>query len=506
MASQELFRNCKLLEGAGLGELYRRVGKCCEVRGRDVARRVAGALYCKVLEAADALKSDGADGCLGEQRRLLGFMAGLLDEIASGGLSASRNYDGVEVSLHVVPVPLALTTKLQLGEGQRVVTFRLASAADALASILWLDMASRVLEALRRGSSVIAAVDLTHGINYASASLLRAGLSVADALSAVVQVVGSGTASFRFYNSDPVVKPAIEVRSREAYKIHLVASIEVDPDRAAEGFTESLLSRIPRQLGDLNAAKNAWREYAVLAGVHPGDDSFEAFVCSVTAASSGLPFWAAYFAGEVVEYMENSLGSNSAGRDPLSLFIETANRAREKLADFTLKPVRCGDFVSYNIEGIPAAVKSFSPLLTALMVVSAINRWAEEWRDCVEIEFSRGLNLQLGNARIHGLLAVKIRDKKCFDEFVVEKLRWVRLQSREIIHNEVIRDDRIEDEKVYGYMPGNIELRNLLAHAGLSRGAAILLHYKPKDGKKTLEHALLADTSDLRAKLRSLWK
>lgn len=62
---------------------------------------------------------------------------------------------------------------------------------------------------------------------------------------------------------------------------------------------------------------------------------------------------------------------------------------------------------------------------------------------------------------------------------------------------------------MYTYPIGNIDERNLLAHAGLARGAAIALLYIPfqdcskakSEGKKVLQCAVIADSEELRQKL-----
>jgi hypothetical protein len=198
----EEFDSTKFLECVG-GSL-RRLAESLQGGANDESSEILHSSFQRLL---DGLRNDGLRSLRAE---------GLL-ELYGGSSLKTR------LTLRAVPAAMSVTVS-EGGKGS-VLSFRLSPAMEVTAGY----MALLMLDELKRagGSSLIAAFDATHGINYLGYAALQAfqtalDLYAYDWVSERGDLVEFPVKRVMVYNSDPVTRPPLKPVGPEAYKYHLV--------------------------------------------------------------------------------------------------------------------------------------------------------------------------------------------------------------------------------------------------------------------------------------------
>ncbi|MEB3816406.1 MAG: hypothetical protein LRS46_00475 [Desulfurococcales archaeon] len=481
---------------------------------------------------------DNKRECLNRQRSILNTFEKLLRDIAKreSNYEAEAEIKNTHVKISVVPLPMALTYVCD--NKTRIVTYRFSNAADRLTALLIVNMAYHILDKLysiERSnyrpsgsgigdgySSLLVAIDLSHGVNYSSASLLQAYNSLSRWVGSLLdsRFGESGIrVEFKLYNSDPV-KGGLDIASSEAYKIHLVSHIGLEASKLPQGYTQATVASILEEIlkAGLNASnlenniksilKTIIKENVNISNLQNAAEHYELWLAST---SLGLALWSIYFAERFAAELKDA-----DLNDPLkvlsrlsrlwnSLQLEINPQKNKNLVNINVKATEDNDIILSMLHTPEALLL----LLFALSIVLREGVKRELEKGCINLE-SYSSNFKVDNTNVHGVLVYSARDQDECDirNYIRSLFNWLTHQSLAILEEEIIKEEKA-DEKKYGYMPGQIKERHLLAHAGLARGAAVLLEYAPARVGETgsvviLKRALLFDTDSLRSTLKKL--
>lgn len=413
----------------------------------------------------------------------------------------------INVKLYFTPIPLALTYTCSTKNNfniKKIITYRFKNAADKLTALMLFDSAMRAYKLLSEKRELQIVVDLSHGVNYSSSSLYQTVQWLARMLRALANL-DLGKSIIKIYNSDPVFLPPLDINGKNAYKIHLVRYEIIDKTTSGVGAVQQTLAEIINEFKIRKIYFNKIKPLTVKA-IDP-----EFLKYSALATALGLPIQALYY----------SLSLFKNNNNFIEILNELINEYNFNSLKLKIQPrTNDNETININISSGKLPLYEDALWLIALTILYELATKKSEisHQKCANFIINFIKNSYLTN-KIYGLgLFVLDYKRKCTidnikDDFY-EIFDWLSRHSATIMINELISDNKLSGPIMYTYPIGNIDERNLLAHAGLARGAAIALLYIPfqdcskakSEGKKVLQCAVIADSEELRQKLFNLIK
>jgi len=505
----------------GLYDLYTRIKSVASLgkvslKEDEIRHAVLEALGNKIEEFLDKVKG-GSCAHIWDVESQVRFYKAFLElvqkSIGVGNANERLLIEDRAASMRLYPVvaPIALTSVVKACEEKTkcgdnvIVTYRVSDAAEKLTGYISMVLSALISDALEEliGSSdknrLVIISDLSHGVNYTSASLLHALATLQYWLQGILAVKRPWNIdiSMYIYNSDPVMPPTLAIgRDNEAYKIHLVSYYDLEPVPVQE-VAYSLLTSA-NTLHDLSMRgqlANILKQSNLLG---KEDETRELAQLVIGSLLLGLPF-------QTVLYYSNLQEKLSKTRCTKNLPSCEYEVARSQSFTITCKAVKertvncnLGDtdkLLSYKNAALLLVLDVAREIYASLVEKAAkgLRLSIDSIQDCTDM-ISNALekySIQLINHRWNEIIS-KHNISRCLvielntserDELEAT-FSWLSEPSRTILIDELLSQlgKEIKPEWLKPILSGNIgiDYRNLIAHAGLSRGIAAPLPGKDK--------------------------
>ena len=534
-----------------LGDIYWELCNWPDVREEDsvciedVLKRITSAFAEKLKSIRNILRSKNiADYCIQKLEPQIKFHEVLAEFLKNYNLALSThdelcvtrefninqlfssNIDSIDkkikFTIRFIALPAALTHVCSNGTDKAfnkrirkntIVTFRLSEAADVSGAFMLGHIVVSVLRLLRQNyRKLLLIIDSTHGINYIGASLISYIMNyLISWLRGLTEVLEDLSISVRIYNSDPVISPTLEIECMSeqrklppsAYKIHLVYNEDISTTKTGgnvQAFIVSNTSGI-----DLGSVAEDLVNFVLrkLNNTNVGSECVESLpklVCLlIQSCKLGLPIWTLLYSKKFINELNIEI------KDPLNTLIRLIKPPSFK----RLYPNRIHNVVNvdYKEQDIFVFSRVIVLLLSLALILLAYKRVLDSRLvDIKLLDINESiLHRENENIRIYTLAAIsfKFRDNNVDSiRREYEKVfRWLGRQSFIVFFNEIVSDEKVSECTSFCYAIGNIDERNFVAHAGLSRGAVIWSFkcpLKKGESRAVMLSAVIADTNQVR--------
>ena len=419
----------------------------------------------------------------------------------------------VSMRLYPVVAPIALTSVVKACEEKAkcgdnvVVTYRLSDAAERLTGYISLVLSAHISDALEKlaGSSdnnrLVIITDLSHGVNYTSASLLQALATTQYWLQGILAVKKPKgiDISMYIYNSDPVTPPTLAIgRDNGAYKIHLVSYHDLKPIPVQEAAYSLLTGAnalhdlaMKEQLANIQKQSNLLKK---------GDETRELVQLVIGSLILGLPF-------QTILYYSELQGNPAETHCSENLPLREYEATRSQGFRITCKAgkgqiVNCdldntGKLPSHKYTALLLALDIAREIYTSLVeneaeirlkidnIQSCINRINKALGNYSSTPINHQWSKALSKHNISKCLIIELNTSN--GDKLKNTFSWLSEPSRTILIDELLGNVKEKSKNKLEWwleqiLSGDIGVdhRNLIAHAGLSRGVAIPLPEKDK--------------------------
>ena len=485
------------------------------LREDEIGRAVLEALGNKVERFLDDVrgKSCAYTWSMEDQVRFYKVFLELVRKSISDGNAAEQlimEDRAVSMRLYPVVVPIALTSVVKACEEKAkcgdnvIVTYRLSDAAERLTGYISLVLSAHISDALEKiagfsdNNRLVIITDLSHGVNYTSASLLQALATTQYWLQGILAIKRPKgiDISMYIYNSDPVMPPTLAIgRDNGAYKIHLVSYHDLKPIPVQEAAYSLLTGAnalhdlaMKEQLANIQKQSNLLKK---------GDETRELVQLVIGSLILGLPFQTILYYSELREKSLKTLCPKN-----LSLCEYEATRsqgfrimckaAKGQIVNCDLD--NASKLLSHKYTALLLALDIAREIYTSLVeneaeirlkidnIQSCIDRINKALGNYSSTPINRQWSEALSKHNISKCLVIELNTSKR-DE-LENTFSWLSEPSRTILVDELLKqvEKKSKPEWLEPILGGNIgvDRRNLIAHAGLSRGVAAPLPEKDK--------------------------